>query len=134
MKYCWSTNYLYYTLVHSKVFKCVLKCIHFESNESVSEKQTKKKNNSMPFVCKRTIPTERPPLVGEVSASFCEYRLLRGQHNEFPWPLISVFETGESVSESIQLMTGYGNSEGFSNTSAISIHYTTLQIILMWKM
>jgi hypothetical protein len=38
-----------------------------------------------------TIPTERPPLVGEVSANLCEQRVLRGQSNEFPWPLISVF-------------------------------------------
>jgi hypothetical protein len=30
-----------------------------------------KKNNSVAVVHKRTIPTERPPLVGEVSANFC---------------------------------------------------------------
>jgi hypothetical protein len=28
-------------------------------------------NNSVALVHKRTIPTERPPLVGEVSANFC---------------------------------------------------------------
>jgi hypothetical protein len=39
---------------------------------------------------KRTIPTERPPLVGEVSANFCGERVSRGQRNGFPWPLISV--------------------------------------------
>jgi hypothetical protein len=50
--------------------------------------------NSVALVCKRTIPTERPPLVGEVSGNICGYRVLRGQHNEFPWPLISVFQTG----------------------------------------
>jgi hypothetical protein len=27
--------------------------------------------NSVALVCKRTIPTERPPFVGEVSANFC---------------------------------------------------------------
>jgi hypothetical protein len=27
--------------------------------------------NSVALVSKRTIPTERPPLVGEVSANFC---------------------------------------------------------------
>jgi hypothetical protein len=32
---------------------------------------TKQKTNSMAWVRKRTIPTERPPLVGEVSANFC---------------------------------------------------------------
>jgi hypothetical protein len=28
-------------------------------------------NNSMALVCERTIPTKRPPHVGEVSANFC---------------------------------------------------------------
>jgi hypothetical protein len=32
---------------------------------------TKLKLNSMAVVRKRTIPTERPPLVGEVSANLC---------------------------------------------------------------
>jgi hypothetical protein len=36
--------------------------------------------NSVAWVRERTIPTERPPLVGEVSANFCEYRVPRGQH------------------------------------------------------
>jgi hypothetical protein len=39
----------------------------------------------------RTIPTERPPLVGDVSANFCGQTVLRGQRNDFPRPLISVF-------------------------------------------
>jgi hypothetical protein len=30
------------------------------------------KLNSLALVRKRTIPTERPPFVGEVSANFCE--------------------------------------------------------------
>jgi hypothetical protein len=47
--------------------------------------------NSVALVSKRTILSERPPLVGEVSANFCGYRVLRGQRNEFPRPLISVF-------------------------------------------
>jgi hypothetical protein len=46
--------------------------------------------NTVALVRKRTIPTERPPLVGEVSANFCGKRVLRGQSNEFPRPLISV--------------------------------------------
>jgi hypothetical protein len=33
--------------------------------------QTKLKQNSVALVRKRTIPTERLPLVGEVSANFC---------------------------------------------------------------
>jgi hypothetical protein len=32
---------------------------------------TKTKLNSLAVVCKRTIPAERPPLVGEVSANLC---------------------------------------------------------------
>jgi hypothetical protein len=32
----------------------------------------------------RTIPTERPPLVGEVSANFSGWRVSRGQRNESP--------------------------------------------------
>jgi hypothetical protein len=39
------------------------------------------KTNSVALVRVRTIPTERPPLVGEVSANFCGWRVLRGQHN-----------------------------------------------------
>jgi hypothetical protein len=38
-------------------------------NDSV-EQSNKKQTNSVALVRKRTIPTERPPLVGEVSANF----------------------------------------------------------------
>jgi hypothetical protein len=51
---------------------------------------TKKKLNSVAFVRKKTIPTEPPPLVGVVSANFWGQRVLHGQRNEFPWPLIAV--------------------------------------------
>jgi hypothetical protein len=39
----------------------------------ISEVLTHKKKtlNSVALVYKRTIPTERPPLVGEISANFC---------------------------------------------------------------
>jgi hypothetical protein len=40
---------------------------------------------------KRTIPTERPPLVGEVSAHFRGQRVSRDQRNKSPQPSISVF-------------------------------------------
>jgi hypothetical protein len=49
------------------------------------------KKNSVAVVRKRTIPTERPQLVVEVSANLCGYSVLRGQRNEFPRALISVF-------------------------------------------
>jgi hypothetical protein len=45
-----------------------------------------KQTNSVPLVCKRTIPTERPSLVGEVSANFCGYRVSRGQRSGSPRP------------------------------------------------
>jgi hypothetical protein len=38
-----------------------------------------KQTNSVAWVHERTIPTEQPPLVGEVSANFCRYRVARGQ-------------------------------------------------------
>jgi hypothetical protein len=34
---------------------------------------------NMASALERTTPTERPPLVGEVSANFCGYRVPRGQ-------------------------------------------------------
>jgi hypothetical protein len=43
-------------------------------------------NNSVASVRKRTIPTERPPLVGEVSSSFLRWRVSRDQRNGSPRP------------------------------------------------
>jgi hypothetical protein len=53
--------------------------------------------NSVALVRKRTIPNERLPLLGEVSANFCGKRVLRGQRNEFPRLLISVFYTAAAT-------------------------------------
>jgi hypothetical protein len=36
---------------------------------------------SVALVRKRTIPTERPPLVGEVNTNFCGKRVPRGQRD-----------------------------------------------------
>jgi hypothetical protein len=47
--------------------------------------------NSVVLVRKRTIPTERPPLVGEVSANFSGERVSRDQRSESTRPLNSVF-------------------------------------------
>jgi hypothetical protein len=44
------------------------------------------KLNSVASVRQRTIPSERPPLVGEVSAKFCGYRVPRGQRDVSPLP------------------------------------------------
>jgi hypothetical protein len=45
-----------------------------------------KTTNSVTLVRKRTIPTERPPLLGEVSANFSGERVSRGRNNESPQP------------------------------------------------
>jgi hypothetical protein len=47
--------------------------------------------NSVALVRKQTIPTERPPPVGEVSANFGGYRVSRSQRDGSPRPLISIF-------------------------------------------
>jgi hypothetical protein len=44
------------------------------------------KTNSVALARKRTMPTERPPFVGEVSARFCGYRVSRGHRNGSPRP------------------------------------------------
>jgi hypothetical protein len=55
----------------------------------------KQTNNKLrvTLVRKRTIPTERPPLVGEVSANFCELGVLSGQRNGSPRPYFQVSRT-----------------------------------------
>jgi len=42
------------------------------NNRKEVSNNNKKKLNSVALVRERTIPTERPPPVGEVSANFCE--------------------------------------------------------------
>jgi hypothetical protein len=49
-----------------------------------SRSSTKKNLNSVAVVRKRTIPTEWPPLVGEVSANVCGQRVLRGLAQRIP--------------------------------------------------
>jgi hypothetical protein len=49
------------------------------------------KLKSVALVRKRTIQTEQPPLVGEISANFSGYRVSRGQRNGSTRPLISNF-------------------------------------------
>jgi hypothetical protein len=48
------------------------------------------------LVRKRTIPTERPPLVGEVSANFCGWRAPRGQRDRSLMKVIPLQVNGES--------------------------------------
>src|SRR5215510_13445563 len=49
-------------------------------------------NNSVALVRERTIPTERPPPVGEVSPTFADRGVSRGQRNGSPRPLISFLD------------------------------------------
>jgi hypothetical protein len=67
----------------------------------------------------RTIPTEWPPLVGEVSANFCGQRVSRGQRNGSPRPLISGFKTEEFLD--IWLNIGQFQSKISTNTKTISV-------------
>ena len=59
---------------------CPPKSSHFTIHRTVGLRQQvqhnhhTKKLNPVALVRKRTIPTERPPPVGEVSANFCGYR------------------------------------------------------------
>jgi hypothetical protein len=48
--------------------------------------QTANNYNSVALFRERTIPTERPPHVGEVSANFFEQRVSHGQRDESPRP------------------------------------------------
>jgi hypothetical protein len=60
-------------------------CVDYDGAE------TKIKLNSVALVLRRTIPTERPPHVGEVSANFCGFGVSSGQRNGSPRSLISIF-------------------------------------------
>jgi hypothetical protein len=67
----------------------IIRCKKAEANHNIYI--YKLHLNFVALVRERTIPTERPPLVGEVSANFCGLRMSRGQRNGFPRSLISVF-------------------------------------------
>jgi hypothetical protein len=54
------------------------------------------KLNSVVVIRDRTIPTERQPLIGEVSSKVCEQRVSRGQRNGSPRPY-SRFSTPEPL-------------------------------------
>jgi hypothetical protein len=74
---------------HIKIPTCYYKSMNIEVgkfNWIFSELKCQKKNktketNSVGLVCERTIPTERPPLVCEVSANFCGWMVSRGQRD-----------------------------------------------------
>jgi hypothetical protein len=51
------------------------------------------KTNALASVRERTIPTERLPVIGEVSVTFGGWSVLRGQHTD-PYGCILVFLDG----------------------------------------
>ena len=66
-----------------------------KNHKNISQYRTKL--NSVALVRERTITTERPPPVGEVSANFWDGGVSRDQRNGSPRPLISVFWTGATT-------------------------------------
>jgi hypothetical protein len=60
------------TCLYTRAYFCTF--LHFLYCQGINK-------NFMTLVRERTIPTERPPLVGEVSANFCGERVSRGQRD-----------------------------------------------------
>jgi hypothetical protein len=56
----------------------------------------------------RTVPTERPPLVGDVSANFCRYSVPRGQHDGSlrPYSLMYAAEICTFLNTFVSLCSG----------------------------
>jgi len=88
----WKLHYRYYTRQEKKTLKIYIEILIIRSSHRNSNREgkksvfhhfcpglpvsltlchTKTKLNSVALVRERTIPTERPPPVGEVSANFC---------------------------------------------------------------
>jgi hypothetical protein len=85
---------MYCVSVLMKVTKCQL----FYNCKALNHVQQKKlvgclayKLNSLAVVLKRTIPIERPPLVGEVNANFLRIEGVAWSVQQIPRSLISVF-------------------------------------------
>jgi hypothetical protein len=52
--------------------------------------------NAVALAREQTMPTERPPLVGEVVPNFADRGVVRGQRNGFPRSLIKQLEKGST--------------------------------------
>jgi hypothetical protein len=61
-------------------------------------------NNFVAWVREWTMPSERPPLVGEVSANFCGYRVPRGRRDGSLRPIIML---ANSISYEFRLVASY---------------------------
>jgi hypothetical protein len=59
---------------------------NINNNDDDDDNNDNNNNNSVALVRQRAIPTERPPLVGQVSDNFCGWRVSRGQRNGSPRP------------------------------------------------
>jgi hypothetical protein len=55
------------------------------------------KKNSLVLVRARTIPTELPPLIGEVSANFLQIKGVTWSAQQIPPSLFSVFQIGAAA-------------------------------------
>jgi hypothetical protein len=62
---------VYATQKFITVFTRAMYCTEQHQPVHTTPSYLTKKTNSMALVRERTIPTERPPLVGEVSVNFC---------------------------------------------------------------
>jgi hypothetical protein len=84
---------LEWTIIIRNPLECLLKMFRLSLYQYalITSKNPERKKKLRGLVRQRTIPTERPQLVGEVSANFSGYSVSRGQGNEFLQPFISVF-------------------------------------------
>jgi hypothetical protein len=75
-----------------------------EALQPVNRFTTKQKTNSVVLVRKRTIPTERPPLVGEVSANFLRIGGVAWSVQRITKSVFSVFLNGAATVYSKKLL------------------------------
>jgi hypothetical protein len=89
----WMMHPMPQMFVNKLLIVCQKHCFFLFSqpHQNVLQLSQQTKLNSVALARKRTMRTERPPLVGELSANFCGYRVSRSQRNGFPRPLISIF-------------------------------------------
>jgi hypothetical protein len=78
------TNYINNSKSNNVMFCCSL---HTAMLKVISNLNSKTKKNSVVLGREQTIPTERQPLVGEVSANFWEERVSSGNLNSNPFKI-----------------------------------------------
>jgi hypothetical protein len=86
---CFRDSYFSSEIIDKEILRTVSNtCVYYSSGKVGT---VYLKLNTVSLARKRTIPTERPPQVGEVSANFCGQRVSRGQRNGSTRPLIPGF-------------------------------------------